>query len=408
MCFGAITGMTLYIQGTTLQNINPPNAHLIAQPASLTFNKGNYSVSNMLLQNETISLDRTTASTLSLGFYLSNIANGSTVITHGYTGAVSMGFQTVADYGKPSPTFGPNPTNFGQITDAYGQLDIFVESGQYIVRGQTVYIPDNFVNAGKITSSAIGGATLNIILNNPGVRATNDDSYIASHGTIAVNGLGAFTNEATILASSGGTFSTALTGANGGVTNTGSIEAFSGSKINLNYNSFVNRGLVEVGLGSSATLTGATTINNGVIDTDGGVVTINGAVKQIGYGSPNGQIIAHNGGNIVLNGGITDGNVTLDNAILSFGGLPKMGFLGTAGSNGFASTLTLAGASDQINFGHHTIGEVLSRGHLVVYELASAITPLTLIADIKLANPTAYTAADFTVTHGTVIQYIHH
>jgi fibronectin-binding autotransporter adhesin len=189
----------------------------------------------------------------------------------------------------------------------------------------------------QMNSSASGTA----FLRGNGVTLTNDDNSIQGNGEIGDSGGLAIANKGTINANvSGGTLD--VNGGNGGVTNTGTMEATNGGTLALRDTTTNTNGVIQSsGTGSTVNLIGSitggslTTSSGGVIESDGGGTDLNGVTITAGstYSAGSGSTteldntitnkgtlaIAAGGANAVVNlsGGVTltgGGTITLSNS----------------------------------------------------------------------------------------------
>ena len=245
------------------------------------------------------------------------------------------------------------------------QLDAaIVNDGTFAINGAA---SNAIVNLGSNVTLSGGGAvtmssaSFSAFLRGSGVTLTNTNDTIQGAGYIGDSGALAIANQATIDANSSGQNLNVNQG-NGGVTNTGTLEATGGGVLQL-FNTITNQtGGAVTANGrqpsmSSATISGGTlnTLNSGVMETSGGganlsgVTISSGSTYTAGPGTTtqlNGAIV--NDGTFAINGAASNAVVNLGSAVtLSGGGTVTM----SSGSfNAFlrGSGLTLTNTNDTI------------------------------------------------------------
>ena len=249
-------------------------------------------------------------------------------------------------------------TAAGQTTRLDSSL---VNDGTFLINGSA---GDAIVNLGSnVTLSGGGAVTMKsgsgpaAFLRGSGVTLTNTNNTIQGAGNIGDSGALALDNEATIDANSSGQ-NLNVNGGNGGVTNTGTLEATGGGVLQL-FNTITNTGgaITASGTGSTVNVDGTivggtlTTASGGLMQTvssaDLNAVTISsGSTYAAGPGTTtqlNGAIV--NDGTFAINGASGDAIVNLGSAVtLSGGGTVTMS--GSAFLRG--SSLTLTNTNDTI------------------------------------------------------------
>jgi hypothetical protein len=352
--------------------VNQGTINANASGQNLNLNQGNGGVTN------TGTLEATSGATLQLFNTITNnsggviTANGGTVkvlgkISGGTLNTLGGGLMESSGSGADlsgvtissgsTYTAGPSTTTQldGAIVDA-GTLAINGATGNAILNlGSAVTLS----GGGAVTlSSGAGGSAY---LRGNGVTLTNSNDTIQGAGFIGDSGALAIVNKATIDANSSGQ-SLNLNQGNGGVTNTGTLEATGGGVLNLNStvtnqtggDVTANGGTVNViGTISGGTLS---TLNSGVMESSGGganlsgVTISSGSTYTAGPGTTtqlNGSIV--NDGTFAINGASGNAIVNLGSKVTLSGG-GKVTLSSGAGGSAFlrGSGLTLTNTNDTI------------------------------------------------------------
>ena len=344
---------------------------------NLNLNQGNGGVTN------TKTLEATAGGVLQLFNTITN--TGGTITASGKGSTVNVDDATIiggtltTTKGGLIQTVGSSDLNGVTIstgstyTTAAGQttrLDSsLVNDGTFLINGSA---GDAIVNLGSnVTLSGGGAVTMKsgsgpaAFLRGSGVTLTNTNNTIQGAGNIGDSGALALDNEATIDANSSGQ-NLNVNGGNGGVTNTGTLEATGGGVLQL-FSTITNTGgaITASGTGSTVNVDGTivggtlTTASGGLMQTvssaDLNAVTISsGSTYAAGPGTTtqlNGAIV--NDGTFAINGASGDAIVNLGSAVtLSGGGTVTMS--GSAFLRG--SSLTLTNTNDTIQ-GAGVIGD---------------------------------------------------
>ena len=249
------------------------------------------------------------------------------------------------------------------------QLDAaIVNDGTFAINGAS---GNAIVNLGSaVTLSGSGSVTMSsgssgsAYLRGNGLTLTNTNSTIQGAGNIGDSGALALDNEATIDANvSTSGLSLNVNGGNGGVTNTGTLEATGGGVLQL-FNTITNTGgaITASGTGSTVnvdgTIAGGTlnTASGGLMQTVGSSADLNGVTISSGstYAAGPGTTTQLNGaivddGTFAINGASGNAIVNLGSAVtLSGGGTVTM----SSGASGSAflrgNGLTLTNTNDTI------------------------------------------------------------
>ena len=342
---------------------------------NLNLNQGNGGVTN------TKTLEATAGGVLQLFNKITNTGGaitasgtGSTVNvnativggTLNTTGGGLMETVSSADLNGVTISTGSTYTTGGGATT---QLDSsLVNEGTFLIDGSA---SNAIVNLGSSLTLSGGGAvtmkskTGSAFLRGNGVTLTNTNNTIQGAGNIGDSGALALDNEATIDANvSTSGLSLNVNGGNGGVTNTGTLEATGGGVLQL-FDTITNTGGAITASGTNsvvnvenATIVGGTlnTASGGLMQTVGsssalnGVTISSGSTYTAGPGTTtqlNGAIV--NDGTFAINGASGNAIVNLGSAVtLSGGGMVTM----SSGASGNAflrgNGLTLTNTNDTI------------------------------------------------------------
>ncbi len=255
-----------------------------------------------------------------------SITNGYTLSGKSPNSITTTGNVSVASGGAlkiSSMNIGGMFTNSGRAT--LGSLTInsdIVNSGKLVLRT---------LNLGSsVTLSGGGTVTLgtSASLNGSGVTLTNSDNTIQGTGYIGWNTALALVNQGTINANKSG-YGLIVNEGNGGVTNTGKLEATGGGWLAL-YNTITNTGgtIIASGSGSIVAIAGIVvggtlkTASGGVMENQGGSDDLKGVTIAAGS-----TFTTFGGGTTQLDGALIDkGTFLIDGTIYN----------GTMGSDAFA------------------------------------------------------------------------
>ncbi len=255
-----------------------------------------------------------------------NTANSAVTVTGGATDNLTLGFSTdsltIVNGQSLSITAGGNISNAGNIILSGTANNTFL------------------IIAGATTLS--GGGTVTM-------ANANQDSWIEGAGTLTnqetIQGSGTIGNSALTLVNSGSSaFIDANNSANelvinaqGGTTNTGTLEATAGGLLNISGFSVANTGgtILATGAGSEVLLSGTSVTGGTLTTSSGGLIAVNGSTVTgitLSTGSNlqvnNGQTLTFGAGTITNNGTITT-NGTANNTFIIVNGSTTLTGTGT-------------------------------------------------------------------------------